>query len=302
MRLFNSVALEITSRCNRRCKFCPVAYNSRPDERMNQKILVKALTELGHLGYRGRIELYIYNEPLLDRKWFFRCLATVRSLVPRSCIMIATNGDYLKSSKDIIFLFDCGLNQLLINCYSPGLFARRRAWLADLPKSVSRTNSVYAVLSSKSKTVEMVDKSDTRDFGTGVFCLVNRAGNIPKFLAVPTRPVVRMCVKPFRFLNINWRGEALVCCQDYHADVSYGSVASSTLVDLWNHPILNEYRHRLLVRDRGLPLCRLCDCPAGAYTYNVDHKFGKGSGSADVKDLHCSRQHRRKEKARTNAG
>lgn len=269
MKLFNTLCLEINARCNRKCKFCPVAYNTRPDELMENDLICKALHELSRLKYKGRIEFYIYNEPMKNREHLEEILRYTREEMPKACLMIATNGDYIKSAMDVARLFDCGLNQLLINCYSPGLYERRLPWIEALPPTISRTKSVYAVLPATTKTVQMLDKSSPEVFGTGIFRLVNRAGNIAPYMEATAEPLERMCVKPFRLLNINWKGEALVCCQDYHGDVSYGNLATSTLVQLWEHPVMNAYRKALLTKDRSLPLCRGCDCHAGAYPHNV---------------------------------
>jgi radical SAM protein with 4Fe4S-binding SPASM domain len=82
-----------------------------------------------------------------------------------------------------------------------------------------------------------------------------------------------MCVKPFRMLNINWRGDALVCCQDYHGEVTVGNVRQATLTELWEGPVMTEYRRHLYRKDRSLPLCRYCDCHAGAYPHMVFDPF-----------------------------
>ncbi len=283
MKIFNTVAIEISSQCNRNCKFCPNAYNERPDELIDFSLLVKAAKELREINYKGRIELYIYNEPLKHKKWFLKCLKYLRETVPKSCLMIATNGDYLHSGNEIIELFDLGLNQLLINCYSKGLFVKRQFWIDSLPVNVSREKSVYTVASSKSKTIQILDKSLPETFGKGVFRLVNRAGNLPN-IELKT-PLEKMCVKPFRFLNITWKGNALVCCQDYHERVSYGSLENRTLLELWNHPVMNEYRKRLLKKDRSLPLCCKCDCYAGAYTHNVDTSVGVCDSKKKIEQL-----------------
>lgn len=281
MRIFNTLALEITSHCNRACKFCPVAYNKRPIERMPGVILTKIVRELAELKYSGRVELYIYNEPLYDLEQLRKVVTMVRANVPRVCLMIATNGDYLRNGM-LEQLFDLGLNQILVNCYSPGLYEKRLPWINGLPSSVSRTRSVYAKLPPTSRTVAMLDKSDVTKFGKGVFALSNRAGNIPDFLQQTPEPLNRMCVKPFRFFNINWQGNALVCCQDYHAKQRLGSVLDRTLLDLWNDPVLNAYRTHLLAKDRSLPLCRGCDCNAGAYPHNVPKVDGPAAPMCQV--------------------
>lgn len=290
MKLFNTLCLEINARCNRSCAWCPVAYNTRPDEIMPPDLVFKAFMELGEIEYSGRIELYIYNEPLKDMGRALHTLARARAVVPRACLMIATNGDYIKSASDINRLYDIGLNQLLINCYSPGLYEKRLKWIEELPADVSRTLGVYNNSGPRKRVIQMLDKSNPETFGSGVFRMLNRAGNIPDFLPPLDKPVSRMCVKPFRLLNINWRGEALVCCQDYHGDVAYGNLTDNTLVELWEHPVMNEYRARLLAKDRSLPLCNACDCYAGAYPHNVPQPTGARAGAKAVQSLYAGRQ------------
>ena len=269
-KLFNSLLMEISSSCNRGCQFCPVAYNTRPDERMDESILMKCLTELGSIRYTGRIEFYLYNEPTKDFEWLLHCARTARATVPRATLMIATNGDYLRGASRITQLYDAGLNQLLINCYSPGLYEKRQAWLKDLI-DVDQGGKVYTVSNSgyRSKVLGMLDKSDITAFGRSSFRLMNRAGNIPAFLPSVDKPVKRVCTKLFRQLAINWKGQALICCQDYHGAHSYGDVATSTLEELWRHPVMNTYRRHSYKKDRAIPLCEKCDQPAGVYPWSI---------------------------------
>lgn len=290
MRLFNTVSIEITSTCNRSCKFCPVAYNSRPDERMKWRLFKKCIDELETLKYKGRIEFYIYNEPMRDMDYLLQCLDYARRKAVRAVLMIATNGDYLRKQKQVNDMYAAGLNQLLVNCYSPGLFEKRQKWIDWLPEGTEVDGSVYSAMSARKRVFKMEDKSNPETFGTGVFSLVNRAGNIPEFMEAVKEPLEKMCVKPFRLLNIDWNGNALVCCQDYHADMSFSNVTEASLVQIWNHPVMNTYRKRLLNKDRSLPICSECDCHSGAYPHNVDDSFGPTAPKSSLKELYQQRK------------
>lgn len=298
MRLFNTVALEIASLCNRRCKFCPVAYNKRPKERMAEETVMAALRELSALDYRGRIEWYIYNEPCMEVEWLEYVASAAKSVVPKATQMIATNGDYFKNgAEDICRLYAAGIQQVLVNCYSPGLYERRLPWLNDAAEhGIEVGGDVYSALPRNRQTLQMLDKSDPQGFGSGIFRITNRAGNIVEFVPAVLEPVSRMCVRPFRLLNINWRGEAMVCCNDYHADVPVGTFPEQSLEAIWNSPILNTYREHLLRKDRSLPLCRSCDCHAGAYPHNVSHPTGKQATPVEINELYEQRTTARKPK------
>ena len=270
MRLFNTISIEISSLCNRKCAWCPVAYNTRPDERMAGDVLARILADLKAVDYAGRVELYIYNEPTRELAYLTTVISLVRNALPKACIMIATNGDYLRGTGNIMQLYAAGLNQLLINCYTKGLYDRRKKWVDAMPDSIKRDSGVYANTGPRSRIIDIVDKHDPDNFGAGVFKLVNRAGGIPQFMPALTKPAVRMCVKPFRILNINWNGDALICCMDYHGKVKIGNVAAHGVVGLWEHPVMQAYRRKLYVKNRDMLLCRECDCHAGAYPHNVE--------------------------------
>lgn len=271
MRLFNTIALEIGARCNRRCAFCPVAYNKRPKEWMDTDAIAEAVSQLAALNYSGRIEWYIYNEPCMDMDRLATAAAIANAGAPRATQMVATNGDYFKNPDGLLAVYETGIQQVLVNCYTEGLYEKRSHWLdAAAEAGINVGGPIYSPVPRNRRTLQMVDKSGPDPFGTGVFAITNRAGNIGQYLAATPEPIARMCVRPFRVLNINWRGEAMVCCNDYHADVEVGRFPETSLQDLWNSPVLNTYRQHLAAKDRSLPLCSTCDCHSGAYPSNVD--------------------------------
>jgi MoaA/NifB/PqqE/SkfB family radical SAM enzyme len=109
MRLFNTISIEIASLCNRKCKFCPVAYNTRPKERMAEETVTEAIRQLGEIKYNGRIEWYIYNEPCMEMEWLKYVAGLASELVPRATQMIATNGDYFRNGGDDLLRQDRSL-------------------------------------------------------------------------------------------------------------------------------------------------------------------------------------------------
>lgn len=295
MRLFNTIALEIASLCNRRCKFCPVAYNTRPKERMAEETVLAAIKELSDLKYAGRIEWYIYNEPCMEMDWLKKIAATARKHIPKATQMVATNGDYFRNgADDLLSLYQHGIQQVLINCYTKGLYEKRLPWLAAAQEAgIEVDGAIYSPLPRNKRTVQMLDKSNPETFGSGIFRITNRAGNITEFVPAVMEPIKRMCVRPFRVLNINWKGEAMVCCNDYHADVPVGLFPKQSLKHIWESPILNTYREHLLALDRSLPLCKSCDCHSGAYPNNVDKPTGRTETETNIHNLYAQRMKER---------
>jgi len=298
-KLFNNIAIETSSMCNRHCHFCPNVLNTREDVLMPLSLIEKILTELSVLNYNGRIELYIYNEPTRDKR-LLHLISMVRAAIPRSCIMINTNGDYFKSSKDIQVLFDAGLNQMAINIYSAADGSKSDAsYESGIVKSAKRHEqiqgfvnelgipsnlSMYQNIGSKKQVCKVYKKYGVRNAdktGTDFESISNRAGNIENFAPALKEPLVKYCTKPFRFLNINWKGDSLLCCNDYHGETNFGNVAKISLVDIWNNKKLNEYRLRLQNSNRNNFLCNGCDSNGGYYPHMITKvTFGKEEDKA----------------------
>lgn len=291
MRLFNTISVEISAACNRSCSFCPVSVKKRKEELMPEIVYQAIIGELSSLKYSGRLEFYIYNEPLKNKAHFEQCARQAAASLPKATLMVSTNGDYLKSSQEVDWLFSLGVRQVVLNAYTASRYPVFLEWKQELESRHGKlSENVYSAIPAKQKALKVYDKSNSQNFGGGVFALQNRAGSIPDFLPPTKEPVKRMCVKPFRLLNINWRGEALVCCNDYYGDMPVGKVPRDTLVQIWNSPVLAAYRKHLINKDRSLPLCRTCDCHAGAYPGNVDSSHsGPVASEKEIENIYLKR-------------
>ena len=271
MRLFNTVSIETSARCDRTCWFCPNATNKRPDEFMSGELLEKLICELGAMDYAGRVELYSYNEPLKDAR-LGEIIRDLRATVPKCCIMIATNGDYVKNAQRFQELFDAGLNQLQINVYSN--MNRFRKLQKFIESTTAEVGNIYSKQSPKKQFYSIEQKFDRlitpESPKVGRFELSNRSGNVPG-LQVPLEPLQRLCTRPFRFMQVNWKGEVVLCCNDYHGVVICGDANIKTLRNIWEKSrVLQIYRTKLLQKDRGgLPLCAPCSFKGGSYPHMV---------------------------------
>lgn len=284
-RLFSSIGIETGAVCNRRCYFCPNAYAERPDEWMPDEVFDKIVSDLAKLRYDGRVEFYIYNEPTRDPR-LLKLISKVRGRLPKACLMINTNGDYFKKRGDIVRLFEVGLNQLQINVYnaaeqagkatstakgaksSQARFDKLQSWIDAIP-GVSQTASLYQKIPPSRRAAKVVKKWGGGEAKGGVNHISNRSGNIPDLKPLLDEPMERGCTKPFRFLNINWMGDAILCCNDYHGETTVGNVRERSLEDLWNDGVLQVYRLKLQNKDRDLFFCAGCDFDGGPYQHNI---------------------------------
>ena len=242
--------------------------------------------ELGELKYKGRIAFYIYNEPLRDKR-ILSILMLAREMVPKSILMISTNADYMKENT-LDNLFAAGLNMIRINVYSANdgdrntskvregvEKAKKRAtviqgWM-DCRPDIDQTKSVDSGGSCKSKRATLHHKygvkQDGANFGGG-FELQNRSGNVEWLAASTIKTYTGVCTRPFRIMQVNWRGDAILCCNDYHGSTTWGNVRQNSLVELWNHVALHQARLELQDGVRT-GLCKHCDFRGGAYRHMI---------------------------------
>lgn len=287
--LFNTIAIEIASKCNRTCHFCPNSYHKREDYFMPQETVYKIIAQLKQLKYKGRLEWYIYNEPTRDER-LLDFIKYARKELPSCCQMINTNGDYFKSPQDICDLFNAGLNQMQINIYSSSddsddkaifengiRLAKNRqqilqGYIDSIP-GIDQTKSLYLNSGPKKWLARVVPKygitknvKDSDVDGPNHFS--NRSGNVPNFKA--SARLNKHCTRPFRFLNINYTGDAILCCNDYYGETNFGNVNTHTLIEIWNHPAFNLYRLKLQNKKRDCFLCHNCDYNGGYYPHMCD--------------------------------
>ena len=229
-----SVAIEIGAACNRKCPWCPQSGELRRKSAfLPIELFYKIVNELNAVDYAGSFAFHIYNEPLLDAR-IVDFTTYARAKLPKSTIYIHTNGDLL--TLDLWRkLRQSGLTKIHVNQYDG--------------KITDRIKNIVAQLSEEEKKVFGVFK-----FRQTQVC--NRAGLVKTANKVP---IAKRC-RRMRQLCIDYRGNVVLCCNDYLAAVSVGNVKDKGVIELYNDPLMKHYRHELKHgRRAGLKLCDKCD-------------------------------------------
>lgn len=303
--LFSLIAVETGAKCNRTCSFCPVSVAPRDDEWMPMEMIEKIVDDLVKLDYKKRVALYSYNEPMRDER-LIEIIKLFRRRLPRTCIMINTNGDYIKTTDDIANLYHAGLNQMQINIYNAAdgsgneerinrgveKCKERYEMMKGLVDSITwldQEESLYQYIGPNKWACQVVPKwgfQPTTDHDNhqpnhlhGIskrHHIANRAGNIPDFMPPLERSYDKMCIRPFRTITVNWRGDAFLCCNAYTrsdapSQASFGNVADKSIEELWNDERFHMYRVKLRAKNRDIYLCDKCDYDGGFYQHNVQH-------------------------------
>ncbi len=250
--------IQIVSLCNRSCSFCPSGTFDAGKEMISLETVEKLANHLVPLGFSGTIGLHLMCEPLLHKK-FAEIVSLFRRKLPECTIRIESNGDALdKDFSRLNDYFDAGLNEILINCYdSAEQRERRNAALKSMGDGIWYWNAHMRFPKGPKSGWRVVR---LRDFYEEGYSLRNWAGHVeqqrPGELSFP---LPLSCARPFRRVHVNWRGQAVLCNNDWKHEVVIGDLTAQGLDEVWNAPLMLDYRRKLLDRRRDMPLCETCD-------------------------------------------
>jgi MoaA/NifB/PqqE/SkfB family radical SAM enzyme len=232
-------------------------------------VYYRVIDQLHDLDFRGRISPYLMNESLLDKR-LPELIAYARRRCPQSWLAINTNGDALSETL-IGRLFAAGLNCMDVNAYdNPAQYAAYVALAAraaaQYPGITCTTGYLDPTFNSDdlSRDTKILHCRDMTDWETrfrnklDVADLINRAGNVPEAPRLP-EPLPLGCERPFQQMYINYRGEAVLCCNDWRFEVVLGDTATSSLLEIWTNGKYRAYRDQLGRQNRHMPLCDACD-------------------------------------------
>ena len=213
------LSIEINSECNRKCKWCPNAYFDRKDIVFLDMSIIEKV--LKQCVGVAQMNFNNYNEPCMDPRLVDIVRMARRILGPECHIYLNTNGDFL--TKELFdALKDAGMSTFNITDYD-----------GNSRIDFAPTNRVQNIR------------------------LYNRAGLVKKMGI--SSPLAAPCPKPSNELVVNYLGQVVLCCSDFLGEVVVGDAKTEAIADIWNSPILQEYREKLLVGNRaGLSLCKDC--------------------------------------------
>lgn len=208
--------MEISSKCNRRCSYCP---NSLTDRISDNRLLpwddIERITEdLAEIDYDGVVSLHNYNEPTLDER-LPDIIGLVRRKVPRATIGTTTNGDFL--TKDFLqLLASKGLSYLRI---SPHLAPGQEYSMTNVLRRIGDITDRIGLQVSLVANPEGVGALQAKWDGLPVRLYTDHA-NYGRYghdrggsLNLGERPHrTAPCDQPFKFLYILYNGDVTPCC------------------------------------------------------------------------------------------
>lgn len=259
---FDQIEIQVAGWCNRSCSFCPSSALDMPKKLVSLETVRAIVDQLEQRKFSGTIGLHLMCEPFLHKQ-LETIIETFRTRLPDVYIRAESNGDVLDGKFDrLARCFSLGLNEILLNCYdSEQQFASR---CQALSKLTSKDSSIWFINEQVPSQPNGPRKSwkmvRLRAFYKGGFTLRNWAGLVGNSRDVePAFPLSLPCSRPFNRIHVNYLGQVILCNNDWTFSNVFGDLNTQSIDDIWNAPLLLDYRRRLRACDRSKGLCAKCD-------------------------------------------
>lgn len=270
--LFTRVSLETTSFCNRACSFCPLAWSGeeRGTTYMTDDLFRKIVEELTELGFNGVLQIFLLNEPTVDRSMLEK-LEHVYQKMPKVTTYISTNGDVFDAIlkkrgwehavKEIEKYYDAGLTVMNLNVYDSGTeqLARYNTLLSELlDRGVEYTDNKYRKHPTSRCFITVTDMRPERLAVKATDLLhIHSKDECAQIKSVPQKH----CSRTQRHIVILHNGEVPICCaiDPTNSELPImGNVNRQTLKEIWNDEPMFRYRFFTQRAQRILPGCSAC--------------------------------------------
>lgn len=228
------VEVETTTYCNRRCTYCPNSLFDRGlrqnESLMPTELFEKIVRDLGANNFCNQFSPHNYGEPLADKR-MPDLLEFARDAMPLARIAMYTNGDFLTPA-----LFD-RLNRS-VDAFIITQHGEKMP--PGVKQILDKSGGSHPKI--RYKTAQQVKLSAS-----------NRAGLIP--IAVKRR---KACGVVMNELHINAHGELILCCEDYLAKRTFGSMYEQTIEEAWSSPDRLAVHRGNVKGEFALPQCANC--------------------------------------------
>jgi len=253
------VDIEVHSRCNRKCWFCPNSYKEREFDFLGNNAYERLLQDMK--DYKGIITFARYHEPLVNGIILYRRIKQAKEMT-KAKLYINTNGDYLNETS-LDMLNDCGLDVINLQLYDgyQQPFAERFDYGVkfDLYKSVPG----WVEWRGKYKNIEI--RMYWRDFKMNG---VNR-GDIKLSNRIRTSP----CTQPFNVF-IDYTGDVLPCCNmrgDINPEYVMGNINKDSIIDIMKSKKVKDFQKEMMTFEVKKGVCRTCQF--GLFRNNIINKM-----------------------------
>lgn len=224
----STVEVEINSRCNRKCGYCPVSILPVPNvaRYMNDEVFGRLLGELRRIRFRGRFSYHFYNEPLL-RKDLERMVAWAHTELADIHQVLFTNGDLLNDQR-YTSLRDAGIELFVVTSHSGLPYPERPHQIVQYPSDLELTNRGGIMIDLPKVT--------------------------PDILHTP-------CFAPSEMLIVTVTGDVVLCYEDAERKYVMGNILDNSIEEIWLAEEFVDIRNKVAEGHRTgtTSICNACN-------------------------------------------
>lgn len=272
-----TVNVELTNRCNLRCPYCTSPLKLRAQGMMSQETLGNLVRQLAECG-RPRVRVVGNGEATIHPQFaaFMREISSAARM-----LTLTTNGQW-KHDETAQAMLDApihlvefsvdGMTKERYERSRPGgkfeRLLRNLERLRELRGSSSRTHmNIRVMLRPSERADEPRIAGFWRPYADTVMpqYLIEAGGSDDDVYAPVRAPnAFPRCTLPFKAIDVHWSGNVPLCTYSdkqsgWPEGMPLGNINERSLVDLWNDPLLRQYRRAHRERDEsGMPLCNGC--------------------------------------------
>jgi len=231
--MFVTIGMDLSSKCNLKCKYCPNYHiGGKGDNYMSKELFHKIINELAGIDYHGNVSIpALYAEPLLDEGLVSK-LSYIRGKLPKARVIVFTNATKL-TVKKYLELVNAGVDRLIVTGHDD--FGKRNIEL------------LKEFLEGETERIIEYISLDMNN-------LVNRGGTVP----LVNVKLLDSCVDPSRYLSITYDGKVLICCNDYLEETVLGNLQSESLMSVWRKDKYKKLRSDIKHGIFNLRICQVC--------------------------------------------
>lgn len=304
-----SLQIDVSSACNFRCPMCPtgdpkaLAAAGRKPRLMDTSLFVKIVRDLrGFSQPVAVIQLFKMGEPLMQKR-LPSMVRYIKKVSPFTRVEITTNASLLTPARSRQ-LIEAGLDQIRISVehvtadgyrqvtgnytdYRTVLDNGRALWDQRQRMKWSIVPRIHA------KIIDVGLTGEEKEWFFRDWRPISDECTISSLFAWPTDPDTALgmkpqtgidgvtpinpdrivCASPFKGMSIEADGVVTACCVDAKADTKLGDVRTQSLREIWDGPVMREFRLMQLRGERARNrACNGCSYVLGQHKESeLDH-------------------------------
>lgn len=275
-----AIEIQTITSCNAGCIICPHrdVVSKLPNGIMPMDLFKRIIDQI-RSPWGVRIIPYFNNEPLLD-PFIFDRLAYINEKCPGAEIEISTNVSRLNEDMQErlqsftikeLRLSVFGFTESSYKHVMPGLnWKETKENLISIAKNKSLREKIgqLSLVMVDYPEISREDIDLARDFCRENFVkfefwgFFDRSGNVERFSNDIKKDSVFGCEqrRPLERIHINFKGDVVLCCMDWKWKHKIGNVFESSLEEVWNSEVYNEYRQAIYNNgsEDHTDLCKKC--------------------------------------------